>query len=64
MHAEIQRTQMALDTVLANQIERLRRLSREELRDLLHEAEDLSRTQQGCLRVAAQMTTTLCEALL
>jgi len=64
MHAEIQRTQMALQSILANQLPRLRGLSTREVRDLMHEADDLARTRQGTERVAAQMTVSLCEAVL
>ena len=64
MHAELQRAQQGVCAVVENQYERLARLPRPELRDLLHEADDVSRTQQGSARVAAQITVTVCEVLL
>lgn len=64
MHAEIERTQQALEDVIAQQLTRMKLLSRRELLDLQHEAQDLGWTRQGTVRIASQMTATICEALL
>ena len=60
MHPEIQRAQGAILHVLHNQQDRLELLSRRQLDELRSEAELILRDSNGTLRVAAEITLSIC----